>query len=163
MGAATGKSAERQHRRLSTAVKDALRELNGQLAVLNRRFGGKVELRDADWTCLDLINRHGPLTPSALARRAALHPATLTGILDRLERGGWIARERDPAAGDRRAVTIVPLRERNQELYGLFAGMNGRMDDLCAGYSDAELELIAEFLRRVAAAGHESAEELADP
>ncbi|WP_280352580.1 MarR family transcriptional regulator [Nocardia abscessus] len=162
MSAATGKAAERQHRRLSNAVKEALRELSGQLAVLNRRFGSKVELKDADWTCLDLINRYGPLTPSALARRAALHPATLTGILDRLERGGWVARERDPAAGDRRAVAIVALRERNQELYGLFAGMNGRMDHLCDGYSNAELELIADFLRRAAAAGHDSAEELAD-
>jgi MarR family len=41
-------------------------------------------------SCLDLITRHGPLSPSAPARRAGLHPATMTGILDRLERGGWV-------------------------------------------------------------------------
>ena len=45
---------------------------------------------------LELINRLGPLSPSALAKEAGLHPATLTGILDRLERGGWLHRERDP-------------------------------------------------------------------
>src|SRR4029453_11698775 len=38
-----------------------------------------------------------PPNPSALARRAGLHPATITGILDRLQRGGGVARERDPA------------------------------------------------------------------
>lgn len=53
--------------------------------------------------CLDLINRHGPLSPSNLARQAGLHPATITGILGRRENAGWIARERDPA--DRRAIT----------------------------------------------------------
>jgi DNA-binding MarR family transcriptional regulator len=35
------------------------------------------------------------LSPSVLARRAGLHPATMTGILDRLERGRWITRDRD--------------------------------------------------------------------
>ena len=73
-----------------------------QLALLNHQVGGQVDLKATDLECLDLISRLGPLSPSALARRAGLHPATLTGILDRLERGGWISRDRDPA--DRRAA-----------------------------------------------------------
>ncbi|MFI6518416.1 MarR family winged helix-turn-helix transcriptional regulator [Spirillospora sp. NPDC050679] len=139
-------------------VKEALRDLNIQLSLLNRQFGANAELKDVDWTCLDLLNRHGPLTPSALARTAGLHPATMTGILDRLQRGGWITRERDP--DDRRAVTVQARRERNPELYRLFSGMNARMDELCERYSDDELELIAGFLRRTADAGHHATEEL---
>ncbi|WP_431950652.1 MarR family transcriptional regulator [Nocardia lijiangensis] len=154
-------AAKRRHRRETQTVKRGLRELNTQLALLNRRFGGKVELKDADWTCLDLIDLHGPLTPTALARMANLHPATLTGILDRLERGGWVARERDPEAADRRAVTVRALGDRNHELYDLFAGMSGRMDALCESYTAAELELIAGFLRRAAEAGRDAADELA--
>ncbi|WP_052172849.1 MarR family winged helix-turn-helix transcriptional regulator [Nocardia sp. BMG111209] len=149
------------HRQLTNTVKEALRDLNIQLALLNRRFGGRVELKDADWTCLDLLNRQGQLSPKELARRTGLHPATLTGVLDRLERGGWVARERDPDSPDRRAVTVRALRERNPELYTMFAGMNHRMDELCRDYSAAELEVIADFLRRTAAAGHDSTEELA--
>ncbi|MEV6322868.1 MarR family transcriptional regulator [Nocardia sp. NPDC051787] len=160
MSSVVDPAAARRHRRLVTSVKEALRDLNTQLSLLNRRFGSKVELKDVDWTCLDLINRHGPLTPTALAARAGLHPATLTGILDRLQRGGWVVRERDPEGADRRAVTVRALHDRNRELYRIFAGMNGRMDAICDGYTDAELELIAEFLRRTAAAGHESADEL---
>ncbi|MGY2093587.1 MarR family transcriptional regulator [Nocardia gipuzkoensis] len=117
-------------------------------------------MRDVDWTCLDLINRHGPLSPTMLARSAGLHPATLTGILDRLEAGGWIARERDPKSADRRAVTLRAVRERNAELFEVFSGMNKRMDELCKHYSDTELEVIADFLRRTSMAGYESAEEL---
>ncbi|WP_280268130.1 MarR family transcriptional regulator [Nocardia wallacei] len=160
MAAGADQATARQRRQLTVAVKEALRDLNIQLALLNRRFGGRVELRDIDWTCLDLVNRHGPMTPTALARRAGLHPATLTGILDRLQKGGWIVRERDPDSADRRAVTVRPVRERNSALYQVFSGMNTRMDELCDRYTEAELEVIADFLRRTGTAGHESAEEL---
>jgi DNA-binding MarR family transcriptional regulator len=145
-------------RRTTNAIKESLRALSTQLSLLNHQVGAQLELKDVDFDCLDLIQRQGPLSPSAIARRAGLHPATMTGILDRLERGGWIARDRDPS--DRRAVVIRGLRERNAEVYRLFAGMNGRMDELCAGYDDAQLELLAGFLERVAEAGRVSTDEL---
>ncbi|MEV6099459.1 MarR family transcriptional regulator [Nocardia sp. NPDC051981] len=162
MSSTADQAGARRRRQLTVAVKDALRDLNIQLSLLNRRFGGRIELRDVEWTCLDLINRHGPLTPTELARRVGLHPATLTGILDRLQKGGWIVRERDPESTDRRAVALRGVSERNAELFGVFAGMSNRMDELCDHYSEAELEVIADFLRRTSSAGHESADELAD-
>src|SRR6478609_5710556 len=96
---------------LKASIRDSLRELGTQLSLLNHRVGSRLELKDVDLDCLDLIVRHGPLSPSALARKAGLHPATLTGVLDRLERDGWVARERDPS--DRRAVLLRALRDRN--------------------------------------------------
>ncbi|WP_433522085.1 MarR family transcriptional regulator [Nocardia pseudovaccinii] len=161
MNSAAGRTSTRSRRRLTADVREALRDLNIQLSLLNRRFGGRVELKDVDWTCLDLINRHGPMSPTALARRAGLHPATMTGILDRLQKGGWIVRERDPDSADRRAVTLHAVRERNSELFELFSGMNNRMDELCSRYSEAELEVIADFLQRTGVAGQEAAQELA--
>jgi DNA-binding MarR family transcriptional regulator len=144
---------------LTTTIKETLRELSVQLSLLNHHVGAHVDLKDVDVDCLDLINRHGPLSPSALARRAGLHPATMTGILDRLERGGWVARDRDPS--DRRAVVVRALRDRNAELIGLYSGMNTSMDQICADYGDTELELLADFLRRTANAGRSATDELA--
>jgi DNA-binding MarR family transcriptional regulator len=154
------RDAARRRRRLTNEIKDSLRDLRGQLALLNHQVGGHLELRDVDLDCLDLISRQGPLSPGALARRAGLHPATMTGILDRLERGGWISRDRDP--GDRRAVAVRALPDRGAELFRLFAGMNTRMDKLCAGYGDDQLELLADFLRRTTDAGRDATDELAD-
>ena len=82
--------------RLNRAIKESLRELGAQLSQLNHSVGTRLDLKAADLECLDLIARYGPLSPSTLARRAGLHPATMTGILDRLESGGWIDRGRDP-------------------------------------------------------------------
>ena len=152
-------NAARRRRRLTTAIKESLRELSNQLSLLNHHVGAHVELKDVDLDCLELINRHGPLNPSALARHAGLHPATMTGILDRLERGGWIARDRDPS--DRRAVVVRVLRDRGAELFRLYAGMNTSMDQICADYDDGQLELLADFLRRTTNAGRDATDELA--
>ena len=136
-----------------------MRELSIQLSLLNHQVGAHLDLKDIDLGCLDTIARHGPLSPSALARSAGLHPATVTGILDRLERGGWVARERDPS--DRRAVVVRALRDRNAEVFGLYAGMNASMDQLLAAYADDDLDLLAGFLRRTTDAGRAAADDLA--
>ena len=145
-------------RSLVAAVKESLRLARNQLSVFSRQVATRLELKDADLDCLDLIDRAGPLSPTALARLTGLHPATMTGILDRLERGGWIVRER--AESDRRAVQIRSLRNRQGELYGMLAGMNRSIDEICADYSDAELAVVADFLRRATDAGQAAAKDL---
>ena len=153
------RDAARRRRRFNVAIKESLRELSIQLSLLNHHVSAHVDLKDVDLDCLDLIARHGPLSPSTLARRAGLHPATMTGILDRLERGGWVARDRDPS--DRRAVVIRALRDRNAELFRLYSGMNAAMDQICATYGQTELELLADFLRRTTNAGRDATDQLA--
>src|SRR3954471_20539895 len=155
-----GPEARRRWRRLTTRVKESLRELSTQLSLLNHQVGARLELRDVDFDCLDVLSRFGPLGPGMLARKAGLHPATMTGVLDRLERGGWVVRERDTA--DRRAVVVRVLPDRAGELIRLFGGMNGAMDDLCSGYTDEQLTVIADFLSKTAAAGNEATEKLAE-
>ncbi|WP_223692157.1 MarR family winged helix-turn-helix transcriptional regulator [Leifsonia poae] len=111
-------------------------------------------MRDTDFDCLDLISIHGPLSPTALAKLSGARPATMTGILDRLERDGWIVRDRDTV--DRRAVLIRVLPDRNSEVLGLYAGMNALVDELCSDYDDTQLDAITAFLRRVSDAGVEA-------
>jgi len=148
----------RSRQRSVAAIRDSLRDLRIQLALLNYRVGSQVELKDAELDCLDMLDVYGPLSPSELARRAGMHPATMTGVLDRLERGGWIARERDPA--DRRSVLVRILRDRYGELLRHYTGMNRAMNKLLAGYSDEELAVIADFMRRTADAGRQATEDL---
>ena len=158
--AGTGDEVEvaRGRRRSAIAIGQSLRELAIQLSLLNHQIGAKLELRDVDIDCLDLIDREGPMSPSALARLAGLHPATITGILDRLERGGWITRERDPA--DRRAIVVRARRERLPDLLRLYAGMNRSMNQIYAEYDESELEVIADFLERTAKAGKTATDQL---
>lgn len=143
----------------ATEVRQALRALVTQLSLLNQQVGGHLKMRPGDLYCLDLIDRHGPLSPTALARMAGLHPATMTGVLDRLERGRWIVRERDPA--DRRGVMVRVLAERRGDILRLYSPINDAIDRVCAEYTAAELDLIAGFLARATTAGQSATDELA--
>ena len=147
-------------RRLANRVKESLRDAALQIALLNHQVGARLKMRDVDFDCLNLLNQHGPLGPGALAKLAGLHPATMTGVLDRLEKAGWATRDRDPV--DRRAVVVRAAPERGREIFELYAGMNGSMDEICADYTIEQLEIIEEFLRRTAAAGRDSTVRLAD-
>lgn len=149
---------DERHEAARIAVKDAVRELNIQFALLNRQVSARLEFKDVDMGCLDIVNRVETISPTTLARRAGLHPATVTGVLDRLERGGWITRERDPA--DRRAVLIRGLTGRIDEITRLYAGVDATMDRVCADYSSAELALVSDFLRRATSAGLDATREL---
>ncbi len=136
-----------------------MRELGLQLSLLNRQVGARLRLKDVDLETLDVVNRHGPLGPGELARRMGLHPATVTGVLDRLERAGWAVRERDPS--DRRAVVVKAVDDRAAEVLSLYSGMNASLGRICSGYDDAQLATIADFLARTGAAGRSATEDLA--
>jgi DNA-binding MarR family transcriptional regulator len=150
---------KRARRRTTVAIKEALRELSVQLSLVNLQVSGRLAMRHIDLDCLDLIGRHGPLSPTALARLAGLHAATLTGILDRLEKAGWIARDRDPS--DRRAVLVRVRRERAHEVFAMYAGLNAEMDGILDGYDDRALAVLDDFLRRCADVSRKAAAGLA--
>ena len=143
---------------LNQAIREALRDLSVELSLLNQRIGGHLDLKGTDLQCLDLVDRYGPLSPSALARLAGLHPATMTGVIDRLERGGWIIRQRDPS--DRRGVVLQPVPGRRADVLQLASGMNAEVAKICADYSSDDLKLIVTFLRRTADAGRTAGAQL---
>jgi DNA-binding MarR family transcriptional regulator len=105
-----------------------------------------------------VLVRHGSMTPSELSRRTGIHAATMTGILNRLERDGWIVRER--SEHDRRAVRLAPVPDRVREIFGHYGGMDSALDEILGSYSGTELALIVDFLQRCTDAGRRATEEL---
>ena len=154
------RDARRARRRRIAEAKQSLRELRIELAILNHRVGSRSEVKDGDFDCLDVITRHGPISPTTLARRIGVHLATMTGILDRLERGGWIARARDER--DRRAVVVRGVPGKQRGIVRLYDGMNSSLDEILESYSDDQIDLIVDFLRRCAQAGQSAADQLAE-
>lgn len=70
----------------------------------SRRLASEHCLTTPQLLCLRLLTQEGPLTPGSVAKEMYLSQATVTGILDRLERRGLVERRRDQA--DRRKVSI---------------------------------------------------------
>ena len=150
----------RRQRRAVAEAKRNLRNLRIELAMLNHRIGGRAALKDADLDCLDVLVRYGSMSPTELSRRTGIHAATMTGILARLERDGWIVRERRES--DRRAVVLAPVPDRVREIFDHYEGMNVALDDILGGYSEDELRVIVDFLERATDAGRRVTDALAE-
>jgi DNA-binding MarR family transcriptional regulator len=144
----TDAAASRTRRRTMNQITDAIREMGVVMTVLNLRAGEQVGLRDVEMKALDVLMRDGAMSAKAVGQRLGMHPATMTGILDKLENAGWVTRERDP--DDRRVVLIRPVRERVGEVVRLFTGMNTLTTEMLDRYDTAQLETIADFLASVA-------------
>jgi DNA-binding MarR family transcriptional regulator len=136
----------------------SLREVRDQLLHVTSEVGDHAGLGLTEIGLIDLIDRTAPVTPGRLASMTGLNPATVTGVLDRLEEGGWISRERD--AVDRRRVFVHANAERAQELGPKFGVMLKRMSDIYAGYNDKELRTLLDFMHKVRDAGDSSVTEL---
>jgi DNA-binding MarR family transcriptional regulator len=112
-------------------------------------LAAKRGLSATEEKALDLLDRFGPLTAGELARRAGLAPASVTGLVDRLERKGFARRVPHPRDG--RSVLVEVDHERVMASLGpLFADWFRSLDELWAGYSDEQLELILHFLNEAA-------------
>ncbi|NUR58276.1 MAG: MarR family transcriptional regulator [Catenulispora sp.] len=140
-------AASRARRQTMNRITDTIREMGVVMTVLNLRAGEQVGLRDVEMKALDVLMRDGAMSAKALGQRLGVHPATMTGILDKLEKGGWVTRERDPE--DRRVVLIQPVRERVGEIVRLFMGMNTMAAAMLDQYDAGQLDTIADFLANV--------------
>jgi DNA-binding MarR family transcriptional regulator len=85
-----------------------LRRIMRAMDVYSRQLAGSHGLTGPQMLCLREITTHTSLTTGALARAVALSPATLTGILDRLEARGLVSRERRPEDKRRVLVSLTP-------------------------------------------------------
>jgi DNA-binding MarR family transcriptional regulator len=70
-------------------------------------------------------------------------------VLDRLERGQWIQRVHDTV--DRRRVMIRGGQAEHAKVKPIFARLRKSTREVLARYSEEQLGLIADFLRRTAA------------
>ncbi len=129
----------------------ALGELGRTLAESSTRlhdaFSIRLGIGATDARCLSLISeleRSGQVTPTLLATRLGLTSGAVTGLLDRLERAGFVQRER--SSKDRRQVLVRSLDARRAELNTLVEASGRAWRKLLEDYSAAELLVIARFV-----------------
>jgi DNA-binding MarR family transcriptional regulator len=91
--------------------------------------------------------RKGSCKASEIADRLGLSPSTITGILDRLEAGGWISREADPA--DRRATSISPTKKLGDFIKGAKRAVSKGLERTLGALPPELIERLCADLSRV--------------
>jgi len=155
------RTAESPSRRgaLMQRLAAAGRELSDAIVLFHTVLAERLGLGASDWKTLGLLESHGAMTAGELAAHTGLAPASVTGILDRLERGGWGHRRRDPEDGRRVVVTLdeTVVAER---VGACFSGLQRRLAALYERYSDDQLEFLAGFMEEIAARQRDATREL---
>src|SRR5262249_21091677 len=120
------------------ALSGEFRQLSAATVMFHQAVADRLGMNVTDHKCADILERNGPMTAGELAERTGLTTGAITGVIDRLERAGFVRRAKDP--GDRRRVIIEPLRKRMARVIGpLFESMARASAELCARYTTEEL------------------------
>ncbi|MGW2524337.1 MarR family winged helix-turn-helix transcriptional regulator [Streptomyces sp. NPDC001617] len=138
----------------STGRERLLEELAGvsrrymaSYALFNQAVADRLGLHPTDLQCLNLLTLEGgPVTTGRIAELTGLTTGSATRLVDRLERAGYVVRERD--AADRRKVLVVTVPERITEFGRMWERLGGGWYDLFEELDDAQLAVIVGHMRR---------------
>jgi DNA-binding MarR family transcriptional regulator len=128
------------------AVLREVRRMTAQSVLISEAVSARFGLSSSDLECLDLALLSGGATAGEFAKATGLTTGAITGVIDRLERAGYVRRERDPA--DRRKVIVRARPAMTRRIAPLYDSLQRGMTALWAVYSDDELALILDFLSR---------------
>jgi DNA-binding MarR family transcriptional regulator len=132
---------------LLAALTGEFRQLSAATILFHQAVADRLDMNITDHKCADILERTGAMTAGELAQRTGLTTGAITGVIDRLERAGFVRRAADPR--DRRRVVVEPILEQMERVIGpLFESMGQAAAELCARYSTRELAVIRDFTAR---------------
>jgi MarR family transcriptional regulator, organic hydroperoxide resistance regulator len=134
----------RSHAELIAVFDRETRRMGSMATLHNHAVADYAGLHQTDQECIDLLDWTGPLTAGEIGRHLGLSSGAVTNLIDRLEHGGWVRRQRD--ADDRRRVYIQLATEPGVDLWPVYRplaeAINGYRDRLSA----RDLRVVVEFL-----------------
>ena len=121
-------------------------ELSEAVLLFHQTVAQKVGLSATEWKCLDILRRSGPVPARTLSDETGLTTGAITGIIDRLEKNGYVKRERNKL--DRRSIIIQPLYRQDliDKVVPIFNSLGEAMVVLSNQFSNDELKAIRKFM-----------------
>ena len=106
-------------------------------------IGNKLGLITAEHRCLKAL-LDGPKTAGLLAQASGLTPAAATSMIDRLEKRGFVERQRDGA--DRRKVVVAMTKPAADTLGKFYRPMTDDAAAMLANFAPTDLSIIENFV-----------------
>lgn len=125
------------------------REISAAAVMFHTAVAARRGLSATEEKALDILMREGPMTHAQLRDHTGLAPATVTGLIDRLERRGYAERGSHPDDGRRVLVTAVADRV-YADMAPLFVEWVHSLEELYASFTDAQLHTISQFMTQAA-------------
>jgi len=113
-----------------------------------RAVASRSGMTVTDLEVIAILKHAGPTTAGRLAEHTGLTTGAITGMLNRLEETGLLRRERDPNDGRRVIVRLIPDKEEMKTISDLFNALGEEWRELATHYTDEQLTLLLDFLKR---------------
>lgn len=142
------------------AIGEKFREMSTETIMFHQAVADVLGLHITDHKCLDFIHRFGPMPAGRLAELTGLTTGAVTGIIDRLERAGYVRRANDPK--DRRRTIVEPTRNKKLErkLEAIFIPLRDAMHRVLSTYSDVELAFLLDATTKFLNQTHDESKKL---
>ncbi|USK75285.1 MarR family winged helix-turn-helix transcriptional regulator [Peribacillus frigoritolerans] len=120
----------------------------GMRSVLfQQNMAHKIGVSHTDLKSAEILNETGPITAGELSKTTGLSTGSVTALINRLEKSGYVKRERDQLDG--RKVMIMPIPERQEQIKSHYQSLSMATKELCSAYNEQELILINQFVEEI--------------
>lgn len=116
----------------------------------NSQAAEKIGLSLTDMQMIHMLQLYGPSTPTRLAAGTGLSSGGVTVALDRLEKGGYIRREPNPA--DRRSLLIHIIPTRLLKLRDIYESVEAETRHSLSTLPRADLPAVIRFFEALTSA-----------
>jgi DNA-binding MarR family transcriptional regulator len=123
-----------------------VRALQTAVDALDEAVAVHLGVNRTDLRCLDVLMQRDGVAPSQLSTALGLTTGSVTAMLDRLEKIGYLTRSPDPI--DRRKVVVRATPQVAAKAYEIFGPLVEDGNREIAHYTREELELLVDFVRR---------------
>ena len=128
-----------------------------RLVLFHAAVAERLGLHATDLKSFRLLGAES-MSAGDLGQRVGLSGPAVTALIDRLERAGYVVRER--GGDDRRKVTVHAIAAKVRQVDRLYEGQGAQMAKLLSTYSDEEFATVTDFLQRTTQVLAEEAEKL---
>jgi MarR family transcriptional regulator, organic hydroperoxide resistance regulator len=135
-------SNEKRAQQMHALIRE-MRRFIANAILFNQQVADKLGVNSTDFQVLNLLELRGQATPGELAALTALTTGGVTLALDRLERNGYIRREKNPQ--DRRSVLVLPVYAKLRNVAKFYRPIDEGLNRFFSSYSDKEFAAILEF------------------
>lgn len=124
-----------------------IHHLAGRIFAMKLKEYHLDEINPAQGRILFVLWQDDGIPIRELARRTSLGKSTLTSMLDRLEKAGYLTRV--PSREDRRQI-LIKLTEKDRAFQALYQKVSDEMTELFyGGFTTEEIEKFEAYLRRI--------------
>jgi DNA-binding MarR family transcriptional regulator len=144
-------------------IVDKFREMSTEAIMFHQALADELGLYITDHKCMDIIHRFGAMPAGRLGEMTGLTTGAITGMIDRLEKAGYVRRTNDPK--DRRKTVVEPIRNKKLErrIEMTFTPLHKRMHKVLSSYSDNELTFLLDAMTELIEQTHEESKRLRSP